>query len=329
MIVAMPHCGMAANSSSGGEVMERELLPRLPAYGIEPHVLAPQWRGLRWWNSPVWFRQGLRQCLRLHGPRMIRAHSLRYTGPAAILMGRRWHVPVWAHYHHLEGDRLAWLDRWVLSRADLITTDSEFSQRRKRPPMAVKAPLLAIPLGVDHARFRPMPMPTGRLVLVMGGNKPRKNIAWLEHLVWPEVVRHVSGAQLYIVGPGYFEPADEDMAEFYRMARVVCMPSTLEGFGLPVLEAMATARPVVCSDQGALPEFGALSTVALKAERWVDWIVRYLTDDQCWQAAAEINAVRSLAYSWEKTAALTAAAIGDIHRDQCSGTRDRFSDLRG
>ena len=310
MIVAMPHCGMAPHSSSGGEVVERELLPRLPAYSIEPHVLGPRWPGLRWWNSPVWFHTELTRCLALHAPTAIRAHSLRYAGPAAILAGRRAGLPVWAHFHHLERDRLSWLDRWVLRRAALVTTDSEFSKAQARQEglnqkqsMAVRV----IRLGVDHARFRPLPMPAGRLVLAFGGNKPRKNVRWLVDL-WPEVTRRVPDARLCIVGPGAVRPSDDAVVQLYRLARLVVMPSRLEGFGLPILEAMATGRPVVCSNQGALPEFGALSTVALDPARWVEWIVRYLTDDACWRAAAEGNHARSLAYSWERTARETAEA---------------------
>ena len=303
MIVAMPHCGMAPNSSSGGEVVERELLPRLVPLGIESHVLAPRWPGLRWWNSIVWFRHELGRCLALHAPATIRAHSLRYTGPAAILAGRRGGLPVWAHFHHLERDRLAWLDRWVLRRAALITTDSEFSKAQVQ-----SAAVRVIRLGVDHARFRPVPMPAGRLVLAFGGDKPRKNIGFLEAL-WPAVQRHVPDVSLWVVGPGFAHPSDDEVVALYRIARVVVMPSRLEGFGLPILEAMATGRPVVCSDQGALPEFGALSTVALDPHRWVEWIVRYLTDDACWRAAAEGNYAQSLAYSWERTAWEMAEAV--------------------
>ena len=296
---------MAPHSSSGGEVVERELLPRLVPVGIEPHVLRPRWRGLRWWNSPVWFHTELTRCLALHAPTAIRAHSLRYTGPAAILAGRRAGLPVWAHYHHLEPDGLAWLDRWVLRRATLITTDSEFSKAQGAPP---RSPAVrVVRLGVDHARFQPTPMPTGQVVLAFGGTKPRKNIAWL-HALWPAVQRRVPAARLHVVGPGYATPSDDALILLYMLARVVVMPSRLEGFGLPILEAMATGRPVLCSDRGALPEFGALSTIALNPDRWVEWIVRYLTDDACWRAAAEGNHARSLAYSWDKTAWQTAEA---------------------
>jgi glycosyltransferase involved in cell wall biosynthesis len=47
---------------------------------------------------------------------------------------------------------------------------------------------------------------------------------------------------------------DADLADLYRAAAVTAYPSHYEGFGLPVLEAMACACPVVASDRGAIPE---------------------------------------------------------------------------
>ena len=47
---------------------------------------------------------------------------------------------------------------------------------------------------------------------------------------------------------------DEQLADLYRAAAVVCVPSLYEGFGLPILEAMACGAPVVASNRGAMPE---------------------------------------------------------------------------
>lgn len=303
LTVAMPHCGLQANSTSGGEVVEREVLSRVAECGIDPHVLRPAYPGLRWWNSPAYFAAPLVKCLRQHRPQLLRAHSLRYTGLAAILAGWCSGLPVTAHFHHLEKDRLSWLDRWVLRRADQVTTDSRFSQHQARQ-FGVKAHVIR--LGVDHTRFPARPMPAGQMVLLVGGTKPRKNVGFVKAL-WPDVMTRVPGALLLEVGQGVAVD-DQAMAACYQRARVVAFPSILEGFGLPVLEAMASGRPVVCSDRGALSEFNAATTLALSSHLWVEWLVRYLTDDAQWDGDADANYFRSQEYSWERTARLTAEA---------------------
>ena len=302
LTVAMPHCGLLANSTSGGEVVERELLWRVAEHGVNPHILRPVLRGLRWWNSAPYFWRDIRRCVRSHAPRVIRAHSLRYAGPAAIMAKRRYGLPLVAHFHHLEADRLAWLDRWVLRQADVVTTDSTYSQNQAAVIGICANP---IPLG---AIPRWHPRPAGRLVLFLGGDKPRKNLPFLLGL-WPEILRHVPDARLVIAGPGHWVPrTDADIQGLYRRARVLAFPSRLEGFGLPVLEAMAVGRPVVCSDQGALPELGAESTVPLEPFRWVAALINYLVDDAYWDDAAHRNFLRAQEYSWERTAQLTATA---------------------
>jgi glycosyltransferase involved in cell wall biosynthesis len=62
--------------------------------------------------------------------------------------------------------------------------------------------------------------------------------------------RHDLQGQVRFVG--YCVP--EDLAAFYRNAAALVFPSLFEGFGMPVLEAMASGCPVVCSDAGSLPE---------------------------------------------------------------------------
>ena len=163
-----------------------------------------------------------------------------------------------------------------------------------------------IRLGVDHARFPVRPMPAGQIVLLVGGTKPRKNVGFVKAL-WPTVLARVPDAQFLEVGQGVAVD-DAAMAAYYALARVVAFPSRLEGFGLPVLEAMASGRPVVCSNLTALSEFGARATVALRPQLWVFWLVEYLTNDRRWREDAEWNAAEAEKYSWERTTQEMAAA---------------------
>ena len=59
------------------------------------------------------------------------------------------------------------------------------------------------------------------------------------------------------------EPPDERLAELYRGAAALLYTSRLEGFGLPVAEAMATACPVICSDLPAIREWGTCRCTCL------------------------------------------------------------------
>ena len=116
-----------------------------------------------------------------------------------------------------------------------------------------------------------------RFVLVVGTIEPRKNLVRLlealqrlrdEGLVLPLVVvgsrgwlydelfRRLEESALRsdVQFPGYVPAADLPL--LYNAATLVAMPSVYEGFGLPVLEAMASGTPVVSSDASCLPEIG-------------------------------------------------------------------------
>ena len=73
---------------------------------------------------------------------------------------------------------------------------------------------------------------------------------WDYDAIFAEVGR--LGLEQEVLFPGYV--ADEELAWWYRAAAVFVYPSLLEGFGLPVLEAMACGAPVVTSNLSSLPE---------------------------------------------------------------------------
>ncbi|MBU6364124.1 MAG: glycosyltransferase, partial [Acidobacteria bacterium] len=114
-----------------------------------------------------------------------------------------------------------------------------------------------------------------RYVLAVGDIHPRKNIGALAQamallgdrdlelalvgrpaLGGEQIVR---GAKAHWLG----RVDDHQLADLYRAAAVVCVPSLYEGFGLPILEAMACGARVVASNRGAMPEIageGAIIT---------------------------------------------------------------------
>ena len=118
-----------------------------------------------------------------------------------------------------------------------------------------------------------------------------------------------SGVADRVLVPGYVPEADK--AALLTGADVFAYPSRYEGFGLPVLEAMACATPVVTTTGGSLPEVaGDAATLvdpgddaALAAA-----IAKLATDPAARQDAAARGLARAAAFTWERCAAETAAA---------------------
>jgi glycosyltransferase involved in cell wall biosynthesis len=95
-------------------------------------------------------------------------------------------------------------------------------------------------------------------------------------------------------------------------ALALVYPSRYEGFGLPVLEAMATGTPVVASDTSSLPELvdgAALLVGPDDADALADAVGRVAADDGLRSTLRDAGIARAAAFTWEETARGTAAAI--------------------
>ena len=111
--------------------------------------------------------------------------------------------------------------------------------------------------------------------------------------------------------------ADHEMVEYYRHAAVFAYPSWYEGFGLPVLEAMACGTPVVCSNTSSLPEAGG--TAALYADphdaaAFAGQIARVLRDGELRSRMIATGLQRAQQLSWRRTA----LAVLEVYRSAVS-----------
>jgi glycosyltransferase involved in cell wall biosynthesis len=105
--------------------------------------------------------------------------------------------------------------------------------------------------------------------------------------------------------------ADRELNALYRGARAFVLPSFIEGFGLPVLEAMRHGTPVACSKQSALPEVAgdaALLFDPRDQQSVTDGVRRVLGDERLRAELIAAGLERVREFTWRRTAELTLAA---------------------
>jgi glycosyltransferase involved in cell wall biosynthesis len=233
---------------------------------------------------------------------------------------------------------LRWRRRYAATakRSTLIIADSQFTAdeihrmlgvpRDRMRVALLAADDFAIPAADGDAEVLARLGVRTPFVLTVGAADRRKNLALLERAM-PRVVAKHPGTTLVLAGPrrdpqplvpdapwrqtlGFI--SDDELAALYRAADVLVMPSTYEGFGLPVLEAMRLGTPVICARGSSLPE------VAGEAALWVDGeddadlaakIGRVLSDARVRSAMRLASLEQASHFSWDETARQTIAAF--------------------
>lgn len=97
---------------------------------------------------------------------------------------------------------------------------------------------------------------------------------------------------------------DEDLVAIYNLASVYCQPSFYEGFGLPVLQAMACGTPVVSSNKPCLPEIcgeAAIFFDPYQPKEISKAIVNVLSDESLCDKLKQLGFKQAKKFSWEKT----------------------------
>ena len=167
--------------------------------------------------------------------------------------------------------------------------------------------------GTPPAAAGGTPALRNRYFLYVGNDKPHKNVGALI-----DAFRTIDGAQLVLAGaefPQYREVPNvvtegfvtiERLAELYRGAVALVMPSLEEGFGLPVAEAMACGTPVIASDIDVFREIAG--DAALLTNDYASAMRRVMNDDALRNELGERGRKRATQFTWRRCAELTREA---------------------
>jgi glycosyltransferase involved in cell wall biosynthesis len=220
---------------------------------------------------------------------------------------------------------------------DHILTDSDCSRRDISEQTGFPRDRITVVYpGVELERFRPLPSgpvdgESRPYVLCVAGADPTKNVETLveafARLPQPmraaydlilvgdfrrrpelreQAVRHGIGAQTVFTGV----VSDDRLIELYRRAALFVFPSRYEGFGLPVLEAMACGCPVISSNAASLPEVAGDAAILLDpsdAEGFAHAMERVLADPRLRRDLRERGLQRAVQFPWDRTARETVA----------------------
>lgn len=246
------------------------------------------------------------------------------------------------HFPHVYTTTLVnYLNRvvpWSIKRAQHILADSQATKQDLKAIWDVPEEKITVLYSGVDARFKPIEdtriltavrekyaLGQAPYVFTVGTIQPRKNYqmlirafahiahshehnlviaggqGWLYDEILEEV--HVQNLVGRVLFTGFVD--DDDLPALYSSASLFVFPSLYEGFGLPLLEAMACGVPVISSNTSCLPEVAGRAAVLLPPDKQTAWIeaMRALLDnpvDRAQLVASGYGQVQQ--FTWEKSA---------------------------
>jgi glycosyltransferase involved in cell wall biosynthesis len=290
-----------------------------------------------------------------HSPGFVAAFSVPgvpWWCPHPLVLTLHDFIPL--HVPELFNDK--WVNRWwyawqlrIARRATRLICVSEATRQDARRVLGARPEQCAVIYeGVDPVVFSPQSAETlaadSPFILFVGGDFPNKNrpaaLAAFARLVQGSALPH----RLVLVGqdsttddelarryPGLNlarvvrlkQVTQAELARLYRTADVLLFPSTCEGFGLPVLEAMASGTPVITSTVSSLPEVAgdaALLVDPSDVDAMATALAHLLTDPAEHQRLRIAGLARSRRFTWQATARQTLAVYQEVAEMRKSAT---------
>jgi glycosyltransferase involved in cell wall biosynthesis len=241
----------------------------------------------------------------------------------------------------------------TLPNYDLLLAISESSRQDAIKILDIKPEKIVNISGAVGSRFRRLGLSqsetsrymdnfgiTRPFILYIGGNNFRKNMegALSAYAQLPPqiiashqfVVNDVGDEAIFrskaralglndqdLVVTGY--TSDDDLIALYNLCKAFIFPSLYEGFGLPILEAMACGAPVIASDNSSIPEVVGRSDVLFNVsdhQEVTKVLHKVLTDDAFRNELSEYGLERVKQFSWEKTAQQAWAAMETVQEEK-------------
>ncbi|MFC1692054.1 glycosyltransferase family 4 protein [Candidatus Latescibacterota bacterium] len=223
----------------------------------------------------------------------------------------------------------------LIHKADMITVDSENTRKDLKDFYGLEKNVTTVYLGYNKDIFYPENSGDEKIIkryglqrgylLFVGNLIPKKNVEIIIRAYHLLKKKGIHTARLVLAGKrghgtenilqlieslslkdnvieiGYVP--DDCLGALYRQAKMFLFPSKYEGFGLPVLEAMACGTPVLVSGTGPFPEIvGDLRYTCSpdSAPEWAEKILELIEDKTAREDAREWSLKQSQKFSWEK-----------------------------